>query len=273
MKSEQAYHILYFSPDLVSGERFAVGAFVRDMNGRGFVAAEHRPGPACVGGVRQHQVLEVITDRASEVQDWESAVLKRALGQYVELGPEVAVQHRVPDLARWVVRHVLPRADEGAKAPGPSRVRRDSAGRQYFEQRNVSHLVGGRFRPQQFWHSETVSRVESGLTATHWVNGGDRVLMLEPVLVRDQDHGPRDVLKQILALQKWLERVPSARDSQVGAYVLHGGPKSARTDAVMLMQDATDLVFDVADPDQADALDERVRSVAERRDLLRVDVN
>lgn len=269
---EQAYQILYFAPDLASGERFAVGAFVRDHDGQRFVPAKRRLGPACLGGARPAALLDLFLDRALSMQNGHVAEVQRALGQYIELGQEVMLPIRVRDVAQWVRAHVLPTGDDGPperKSPG---TRRDSAGMAYFLDRGVRMFVRRRFHPEQFWGERLQSQVRTGLSATHWVNGGDRVLMLEPVLVRHDDVSARNVHTQILALQRYMERVAAA-NSAIGAYVLMSGPAKAREDAVRLMKDATDLVYDVADPVQADLLTDDICKMAARAELVQAAAN
>lgn len=258
---EQAYQILYFAPDLVAGERFAVGAFVRDFDRHRFVPAKRRLGPACLGGVRPASLLDVLLDRAVSLQAGDQAEVQRALGQNIELSQEVVLRQRVEDLAKWVRDHVLPAADEKEHEKRASPIRRDSAGMGFFRQRQVADLVQCRFQPDKVWGEKLQTKVRSGLCATHWVNGGDRVLMLEPVLMRHDGVSARGVHTQILALQRYMERA-AATTSGIGAYILTGGPTYARQDAVSLMKDATDLVFDLADPLQADQLTDRIRKTA-----------
>ncbi len=258
---EQAYQILYFAPDLASGERLAVGAFVRDFDKHRFVPAKRRLGAACLGGVRSAALLDVLLDRALSLQGGQPAEMQRALGQNIELSQEVVLPVRVDDVARWVRDHVLPAAAEKPHEKRAAGTRRDSAGMGFFRQRQVADLVQRRFHPDTVWGEKLHSKVRSGLCATHWINGGDRVLMLEPVLVRHDEVSARGVHTHILALQRYMERA-AATTSGIGAYVLAGGPAEARQDAVQLMKDATDLVFDLADPMQADQLTDRIRKTA-----------
>lgn len=259
---QQAYQILYFAPDLASGERLAVGAFVSDFGRCQFVSAGRRLGPACLGGVRPAALLDVLLDRALSLQAAQPAEMQRALGQNIEVGQEVVLAHRVADAAAWVRDHVLPRAETKEHEKRQSGQRRDAAGIGFFRQRRLDNLVKRRFKPEQFWGDYRQSAVRGGLCATHWVNGGDRVLLLEPVLVRHDAVSASGIYKQILAMQRYMERTAAASTSTVGAYVLMGGPVDARKDALLLMKDATDLVYDLADPEQADGLAERVRQTA-----------
>ena len=111
------------TPDLVSGERLAVGAYVRDNDTLTFVPATRQLCSSCLGGTQAAALLELIMDRARGLQPANAKKLHHALGQYVELGSIFDLAGPVPNCNVWVAAHVLPRGP-GAVAGRNGRSRR-----------------------------------------------------------------------------------------------------------------------------------------------------
>lgn len=257
---KQYAHIMYVVPDLVAGQRFALGAWLIAPGRTTFVEATQQPGALCLGGASHERLAQRLLERVDSIKDVSDRGIALGLGQYARLSPALEIPADVDSPERWLREHVLPRHAPSTRSR-PVR-RRDAEGMRFFRTRNVDQLVKHRFDAQAYWKQQASLPWGSQARATHWVDGGERLLLLEPVVVRDDRTELNQIVARLMALQLAVDHLGVADSHRVAAYVVQGGPAGKRAHVLGALREGACGVWDTAQPREADALVDAVRQVA-----------
>lgn len=251
---------MYFVPDLVTGQRFALGAWLVTPGQTSFVESAHQPGPACLGGLAHERLAKRILERVESIQDLSDRGVTTGLGQYAQLSPAFEIPADVASAERWLRERVLPAHPREAQARTVRR--RDSEGLRFLRSRKVDHYVKPRFDAFSYWRPEGEIPWIRQARATHWVDGGKSLLLLEPVLVRDDRTDLDGISSRVMALDIAIKELGARDTHRVATYVLPGGAASKRNAVLQELRQWHCDVWDTSRPTEADALVDSVRDIA-----------
>jgi hypothetical protein len=113
-------HILYFVPDLVAGQRFALGALLVTPTGTTFVSADLRPGADCLRGPTAVRFAQRLLERAVCLREPISRHVAEVMGQYARLGDPIEIPEGVASAEHWLRTHMLPKQEpaDGGRGAG-----------------------------------------------------------------------------------------------------------------------------------------------------------
>ncbi len=262
------YRVIHFVPDPFIGTRFAVGALVRDGTTITFEKAQHIPAAPCLGGDAVLATLEAIL-RDMDDASLTFATLPESIGPHASLDTtrQVPVGVRYP--LAWVREHVLPRPSDVRTIPEP-RAQRATEGFRFFETWGLAGYVRKQFRPPPTW-TGLGHGAEALPPISHWVDGMNRLLLLEPIVLTrpSADAEVNDVARDFgmyrYALTKFNGSTPNL---ELLAYVLHGGSRQRRAEAIGRVAPFAHRVVDLASDPERKRFAEEIRSVGEQGTLV-----
>lgn len=265
------FRIVYFTPDPFRGDRFAVGAMVRDGRGMRFRRAAQIPGPECLGSRQSWATLQMVLDNVGALDSLEEIAPGYA-SQLVSFSPPKEIPAGVEDPDDWVERVFLTRSGPAApRATRPQRERRDVYGRRLFEHWQVDRYVRNRFDFSALV-PRSVEAVEVSHHPTHWVLGREKVLLMEPLIgTRPSfDADLKDVAQSFLAQQRLfqIDAAEAPYAPEYLAYVFSNGYRGAVSEAKQALHRAQVNVVDVEDQRDCARLIQRVRDVGSSFNLL-----
>lgn len=114
-----SYRIVHFEPNPFNGERFTLGALVRDALGTRFVASEHLPGPACIGSAAAAVAAFMIAEDLRNSANLRFDAVPQSVGSSVLLSLERAAPEGVASLDEWVLSLLPRKAARASKAADP----------------------------------------------------------------------------------------------------------------------------------------------------------
>ncbi|MCP3100301.1 hypothetical protein LZ198_15630 [Myxococcus sp. K15C18031901] len=260
------YRLVQFLPDPFSGARVPIAALVRDADRRVQVArAPHVPGPHCVGGkalwVAMQMAIEEL-DRATRFD-----MLPPTVGPHVRLDHEVRIPESISNPAHWVQSTVLPQRPPNAEDQlerAPRTRSRDKQGDGFFRNFRVQEYVR-----KGFDGSELGLNPLSTPQITHWVPGDRDLLLMEPVVFRENLHAElREISTTFLAWQSLFAERIHARVPHLIAYVLPSAHAdvTARTRAILEASRAE--VVDVSVPVERMRFIDTIRQVGRSGGML-----
>lgn len=252
--------IVHYEPDPFTGLRVPLGALVWDGRLWHGVAAEHLPGPDCIGGDEHARMAALLARQIPEIGD--ATRSEGSLGPFVRFSESRALPSGVEDPVRWVREHLLPKRVSAGKSEGVHRGRTlPSQGYAFFRTWGVGHLVKKTFKPIQDGARWLNGRGRGLQPITHWVEGSASLMLMEPVSPgRPQLEDDLQTLATRLLAWRSVLSDPDG-ESRLVAYLLTGGRREQREEVREVLQDKVDLLVDTDDAA------ERTRFVAEIKAL------
>ncbi len=239
-------NIIQFLADPFLGTSFPIGAFVQIGDRATFVESSRIPDEACVGGATKHALL-VNSLRALRCSSGSAA---RLPSSSLRMMPPMRVPADV-DPEAWAALilegrpHTL-RADPDA-VPRHRESAREELGRNFFRQHQLDAVVRRTFRPGSSVAGvlEDAASLES---VAQFVVGDRRLLLMEPIVPSRKDFikDLREVSTRLAAYRHVLNARSREWDVQLLAFMLSGGPKARRDEALEALRPSAHRVFDVA---------------------------
>lgn len=256
-----SYRLVHFTPDPFTGARMPLGAVVVGRNGQVRVAKVHHLPLACLGDRGLQLAVQRLHARLDGIGSVEA--LPPAFGPYASLGEVVMVPDAVLDPFGWVEALLNPARSPQRRVAEPRSAQRASLGYRFFETWRVERFVRKTFRPGTDG-AGWLGRHAAGLPElSHWVPGGDQVLLMEPVVPSRPrfDADLKEIAQRIGAYRYAVERAENGRQGRLIAYVTAGGHPDQRDEA---RQTLAPFAHEVVDTDDDGA---RERFIAEIRQV------
>lgn len=263
------FRIVHFLSDPFLGGRIPVAAVLRDReNNVRVIRARHMPGAECLGGARYAAALRMVLDCLDGSPAFDR--LPSSVGPFATMADPMPVPEGVRDPARWLGSHVLPTvASDGVareREPGRSNV-----GYRFFESWNIQDHVKKRFKLKEHWntlfagrHGDPSSVISTG-PISHWVEGSQRILLMEP-LIPGRHSFRRDlqeVAKNFSAYRFHLERLQSKKEISLVTYLMRSQDRRQRDEARESLHDIAHEVVDLSEPRAEKHFVDEVRAVGE----------
>lgn len=167
------YKLLRLIADPFRGDRFTVGALLRDSEGVRFIQAPSLPGAECLGSARTKRALDFVVSETSKSNDDWWTKLPVSITRFVEHSDEHTLNVANPET--FIREKVLPnyQGDSG-RSRSPSRM---VLGERYF-----SNFPSGRYVKKNLPVKDYY--MTSGFTLTTGLHtlGADRLILIEPIL-------------------------------------------------------------------------------------------
>lgn len=259
------YRVVHFAPDPFSGWRVPIGALLSHADRPVFVQADWLPGAGCLGSEAASAVLRMIVEAVARSPDLQR--LPAEAGPQAALSDSTPVPSSVSDPARWLAEHVLPGKPHASLAEKEYSTRREVYGRRFFEQYQVWKWVGRRLNPRAL--SETVSPLSAG-EITHYVQGKDELLLLEPVVATrpNFEKDIAEISQLFLAWRQLLSETPQTPRARLIAYAIPLGMRERVAAVRDVLEQHRFEVVDVDAASERDAFLASVRRVGLSRDMF-----
>ena len=257
-----SYRLVHYVPDPFAEAQFALGAVVsvgQDVRG---APATHLPGPDCLGGAAHARLALLLSRQLGDIDS--IAQIERLFGPQVQLSRPYTLPAGVADPVTWVQAHVLPRPiaaqtlSRGHTLP--------YQGYQFFETWGVQRHVRKTFRADTDGSAWLGGRGRGLQPITHWVQGPDGLLLMEPVSpLRPKLHDDLQTLATRLLAWRSVLTPPKGPPvaGRLVAYVLTGGRAFDRASVADMLGDKADLVVDTDDADARSAFLAEVQRLGE----------
>lgn len=267
------YRLIHFTPDPFAGTRFALGAVVSDERGQVRVArAEWLPSASCLGDRSLAVVIQQLHSRLDAVESAER--LPSTFGPYATLAEPHQIPRGVDDAVAWVQAMLSRAKPEGSRVSNPRGSNRATLGYRFFKTWGVARYVRKTFKPDQDWGG-WLSRHGAGLPqVTHWVEGQERALLMEPVIPSRHQHEKdlKGIATKFGAYKYALDQTDNGRTGQLIAYVTGGGHPDQRAEAKETLSAFADVVVDTAEAPARQRFLESIRQVGGEAELLQEQV-
>lgn len=266
--NRQAYQILYYVPDLVSGARVPIGARVCDGPLEVLVESRHIPGPRCLGGDASALALEILLERLRSADIFDRSIF----GQHLDVAEMVSLPSGVSDAPAWVLEHVLPAAYEG-REPSEQRkpeTRLPKLATQFFANHHVDRWVKRAFQPRTDMGGWLADAADSLEPVTHWVPHPTTALLLEPLSASRRDVG-HDIARVTSLFAKYkvaIDALKNGKSARCLAYILPGGSTAERDRILANVGLFAHEVHDTNDADGQLGFLRRIREHGEESEAL-----
>ena len=239
------YRLVHFTPDPFTGTRFVLGALVVNDNGEVQpVQAERLPSADCLGDRALAIAVQRLHSRLATITSAER--LPDAFGPYAWLAEPSPLPGGVRDPVDWVRSLLAPEVQRDAHLRTPRGPQRSTVGYRFFETWQVAQHVRKTFQPSSDWGA-WLGRHAAGLQGiTHWVQGDETVLLMEPVVPtrRQFDADLREVAARFGSYRYAMENTKNGRSGDLVAYITAGGAPEQRAEAREALAPFAHLVVD-----------------------------
>lgn len=189
------YQVIYYVPNLILGGKFPIGALVHEDLATTFIKAKELPDQDCLGGARALLFMGALLRRL-EAGAWHEG----RLSHHIEYGHRVDVPRGIDKAPRRWVKDCLwpsePLKEAKATTRAPSR---GYHGRQFFKACGVGHLVQNKFtNNHELFNRLKVGKAAARRPITHYVEGVDRVLLMEPLVVSKATHAVKNGVSKVI---------------------------------------------------------------------------
>lgn len=259
MKTE--IRLVRFDPGNTGHAVFTIGALVRQEGNCRFVPAQRLPRIPCLSPSDLF-VLDAVLATLPDGNNWEAP--PAGVGPCISYAEPLFPHGRTGVKDSWVRKNLLPSKATSAGAFPRSRRRRDGEGKRFFERYGLVGQIRNRFQPGLSTLPWIRRRASVLRPVTHWVPGDSATLLMEPLIGGRQD---AEDIAQTLATRFAAYRWARAGTDDVGGtklvgYILAGGKAERRSNAVSILEQSADLVFDLAHEHQRLSLVGLVEEVA-----------
>jgi hypothetical protein len=220
------------------------------------------PVPVSQLGREALSLFELLREALPAIQSFDR--LPICMGPQVELSEAKAAPCNIEEVGVWLST-LLDRNRVQLPAARRTTDKTRQRGRQFFRTWGVHRWVKNRFEPARQW--PTAQQRPKGLEAvTHWVEGKQRILLMEPILP-GSDMALKRIATRALAYRETIRAISDTTDTRFVAYMLLGGSQAARDDAAGVLRQAVHQLVDLSVVQQRDDFVSSIRELGSTREL------
>lgn len=256
-----AFQLVHFVTDPFVDGRIPIAAIVRGTRERRLVRSAFVPDAHCIG-LRNSALIGMVLKRLESDPAEERS--RGAFGAHIFIDEPRFVPEGIADPVDWVRSFVLP-------LPPPVRkrgVRRATLGWTYLRRFNAANYVRKTFDRHAPLYGELVKPTVEGLRmVSQYVPGAAKWLLLEPVAPDRPDLAAdiAEVASRFIGYQWAIDHHHVKAQPQLVAYVLDGGSRASRHEAIERLQESAHEVVDLADSTKREAFLHAIRDVGASR--------
>jgi hypothetical protein len=255
-----SYRTVYFRPRLGLDWRVPIAALFSAGGATEAIPAELLPDPRCLGGIGASELLRFGVAVLATVGD---DSLPSSLGPHFEIGPSAELPRGVENPVRWIKSTALPhpmQVDSDNEVEAEKRV--GTKAWNLLSNWGVSGYVRKRFRSDQ---NPELHRLPPKIgSITHYVQGDDLVLLMEPIALSGAG-----VEERIAKVHSKFSSYARAWDDSAGrhhrrlAYILPGPQAPAVVATVMEQLRVVADVYDTGSTRERSELTSEIRRVGD----------
>lgn len=236
------YRLINFVPDPFHGNRYSVGAVVRDEQGIQVAMAKFIPQAECLGSDQSFMLLRQNLGMLRQLRSFEEMPL--SFGPHFVMGKPQVVDSTVRDVVAWLRDEVLPQPlgkKSTARKRGPNR---STMGRRYLSQFGVSDYI----RPFKATRELPVLNGTASIfpSFSQAVSSKEELFFLEPIALslKSVEEHAKEVTRDFSASRDLLRHKNVGKEIRRYAYLLPDGNLDLRQELKEMLALGADEVVD-----------------------------